>query len=219
LAALSFTEPIQTYLIAQTPGLVTTSYKLGTSPGNSSESILAPYSFAHPPENLDVLIVPGGSGTRAPLEQLLPTIEFIRQAFPRVKYLVSICTGNAIVARTGILDGRKATGNKLSWNLVTCSGAHRSKSFLGTSLRSAGPRVDWQPIARWVVDGNIYTTSGVSAGTDGFLQLIADTYGEEKAISIAKMMEYSRWTDASFDPFGESYGLQSMCLALVLLSG
>jgi transcriptional regulator GlxA family with amidase domain len=60
-----------------------------------------------------------------------------------------------------------------------------------------------------VVDGNIYTTSGVSAGTDGFLQLIADTYGEDKAISIAKMMEYSRWTDASFDPFGEAYGLQA----------
>jgi len=67
--------------------------------------------------DLDVLIVPGGPGVRNP--DLAPEIEFVKKVFPRVKYLVTICTGASIAARAGVLDGKRATTNKAAWDQVT----------------------------------------------------------------------------------------------------
>lgn len=74
-------------------------------------------------------------------------VQFVKDTYPKLRYLNTICTGSALLARTGILDGRRATSNKAFYKIVT---AER-------------PAVNWIPKARWVVDGNIYTSSGVSA--------------------------------------------------------
>ena len=63
---------------------------------------------------------------------------------------MSVCTGSALLARAGVLDGLKATTNKRAFDWV----------------RSQGPRVTWMPRARWVQDGSVFTSSGVSAGMD-----------------------------------------------------
>lgn len=61
--------------------------------------------------------------------------------------------------------------------------------------------------ARWVVDGNVWTSSGVSAGIDATLAFIEEVYGREEASSIADLMEYERHADASWDPFAEKFNV------------
>jgi transcriptional regulator GlxA family with amidase domain len=103
----------------------------------------------------------------------------------QVKYLISVCTGATILARAGVLDGKKATSNKRSWEWVV----------------STGPKVDWVHTARWVVDGNIWSSSGISAGIDVTYAWLAHIYGEEVADYMSKSLEYKRWTDSTDDPF------------------
>lgn len=90
-----------------------------------------------------------------------------------------------------MLDGKRATTNKM---------AFREMSALGSG-------VDWVPKARWVVDGKIWTSSGVSAGIDVTLAWIGAVYGEELAQRIADYIEYCWQKDPSLDPFAELCGL------------
>lgn len=156
-----------------------------------SESIVPTNTFSNPPNSLDVLFVPGGAGTRLPQPQLDSVINFINTTYPSLQYLVTVCTGASLAARAGVLDGRNATTNKKAFQWVA----------------SLGPNVNWVPRARWVVDGNVYTTSGVSAGIDGTFGFLSDVYGEAVAQNISNGMEYVRWLNASYDPFADLYGL------------
>lgn len=67
-----------------------------------------------------------------------------------------------------------------------------------------GLNVKWVRRARWVQDGNILTSSGVSAGIDMIYAFIADQYGEEAASQVAKVSEYTRNTDSTNDPFSRA---------------
>ena len=97
----------------------------------------------------------------------------------------TVCTGSALLARTGLLDHRPATSNKLAWDWVV----------------QQGPQVQWVRQARWVDDGDILTSSGVSAGIDMALSLIARLHGREMALTSARNMEYIWNEDAENDPF------------------
>ncbi|KAI1326538.1 class I glutamine amidotransferase-like protein [Xylariaceae sp. FL0255] len=164
---------------------------MGQSILNIGQSIVPTHTFESFLEEVeagkrevDVLLVPGGFGTRV-LAIADPVVDFVGKIFPHVRYLLTVCTGSALVARTGILDGRRATGNKRSWEWVI----------------KQGPKVQWVSKARWVVDGNIWTSSGISAGIDMFYAFVADQYGEETAALIAHASEYVRNMDADDDPF------------------
>lgn len=136
----------------------------------------------------DILLVPGGLGTRREVDNPALT-DWIGRHADACHVVASVCTGSALLARAGLLDGRKATSNKkaLDW------------------VMSQGPEVDWRPRARWVVDGKFWTSSGVSAGIDMALALIAELNGKEKAAWAAAHTEY-RWVDdADDDPFGPLY--------------
>ena len=154
------------------------------NPQNStfSETVVSTHLYSDIPP-LDVLIVPGGPGTRAP--DLNSTLDFIAEVYPSLKYLIAICTGVGLVSRAGVLDGKHATTNKAAWDSVT---ARR-------------PQVLWTRPARWVVDGNTWTSSGVSSGIDVTLAFIAEVYGEVAAQKVADDMEYERRLDSSLDPF------------------
>ncbi len=136
--------------------------------------------------HLDILLVPGGFGTFPQLENdALKT--FLREHGAATSYVCSVCTGSLLLARAGLLDGLKATTNK---------------QFFGLSeLESAD--VDWQPEARWVEDGKYFTSSGVSAGMDMALALIAKLLGDEAAEAAANSAEYSWHRDANTDPFSK----------------
>lgn len=166
--------------ISEKKGLVTTN---NTFPFH--QTWLATNSiYSHAARNLDLLIVPGGTGTRT----LDPVYhQYIKDVYPCLRYLLMVCTGSGAVAKTGLLDGKKATSNKFSWKWAV----------------SQGPNVDWVREARWVVDGNMWSTSGVAAGIDGTFAWIKETHGEAEALRVANMIEYERHTDASWDPFSD----------------
>lgn len=111
-------------------------------------SIAPTHTYTSAPNDIEVLLVPGGPGAR--YFNITTQLDFIKTTYPKIKYLISICTGAGVVARTGVLDGRNATTNKRAWARTT----------------TMGPKVLWRSPARWVVDGNIWTSSGVSAGHD-----------------------------------------------------
>jgi putative intracellular protease/amidase len=141
------------------------------------------YSFANAP-TFDVLMVPGGTGTRA-LVGDGETLAFLRRQSSHARWITSVCTGAALLAKAGILDGRQATTNKQSYQWVA----------------SQSGAVKWQPSARWVVDGRYVTSSGVSAGTDMALALVERLYDRDLAGKIAETAEY-RWNDdPDDDPF------------------
>lgn len=137
---------------------------------NSSAFIGVPptHTFATAPSDLEVLLVPGGLGARAP--NLNATLDYITEVFPKLKYLITVCTGSMVVARTGLLSGVRATTNKAAWNQVVAT----------------DPTAHWIPRARWAVDGKIWSSSGVSAGIDVTLAWISCHYGEAVASNVTK---------------------------------
>ena len=135
-------------------------------------------------QDSDILIVPGGMGTRT-----LVTDDWFLSGLgdlaSKTKWVLSVCTGSALLAAAGILDGRHATTNKNAFDWV----------------RNHGTSVLWEREPRWVRDGNIYTAAGVSAGTDMAVGFVADQFGKEKAEEICKQIEYHWYDNAAHDTF------------------
>ncbi|KAJ5217423.1 hypothetical protein N7468_010431 [Penicillium chermesinum] len=186
---LSRTESVSLALLASTLEPVST--RPAGFPSSTGQHVVPTHTFAEAPDDLDVLLVPGGQGTRGSDAALLEAIAFIQKIYPRLQYLITVCTGAGLVARAGVLDGKKATTNK--------------KAF--TEITAWRPAVQWVSRARWVVDGNIWTSSGVSAGIDVTLAWIAEVYGEDKAQAIADGIEHIRQTNPAVDEFASLYGL------------
>jgi transcriptional regulator GlxA family with amidase domain len=135
---------------------------------------------------LDVLLVPGGIGTRREVSNQ-PFMDEIRRQSDSARFVASVCTGSGLLARAGVLDGRSATSNKFAFKWAV----------------SQGPRVAWVPEARWVEDGKFFTSSGVSAGIDMSLGLIAHLFGRETSVTVAQWTEYEWHEDKEWDPFAK----------------
>lgn len=137
-----------------------------------------------------ITFIPGGMGTREKINDK-NLINFIKDIAIESKYIMSVCTGSALLAKTGLLDGKKATTNKRAFDWVV----------------SQGKDVIWISKSRWVSDGNIFTSSGVSAGIDMTLGFVSELLGKEKAKEISNKIEYKWNEDKEWDPFAELYGL------------
>jgi putative intracellular protease/amidase len=132
----------------------------------------------------DILLIPGGFGTRA----LVDDVEFItklKYVAIKSEFVLCVCTGSALLAKTGLLNGKMATSNKLSWDWV---------------IRQ-NEEVLWKNKARWVVDGKYYTSSGVTAGIDMALGFVSDKLGYQAAKTISDAIEYVWNEDKDNDPF------------------
>jgi transcriptional regulator GlxA family with amidase domain len=143
----------------------------------------AQYSLVDAPD-YDILLIPGGFGTRAAVSNTT-FLERLAATSQRATITSTVCTGSALLARTGLLDGKPATSNKLAWDWVV----------------QQGPKVNWIRQARWVDAGHIVTSSGVSAGIDMALSLVARLLGRDMALASARHMEYRWHEDAADDPF------------------
>lgn len=163
--------------------LVMVSEKGGLVPSAQGVETNTAYSFANAPQ-FNILMIPGGEGTRREVNNPV-MLNFLRRQDRGTEYTTSVCTGAAVLAKAGLLNGRRATTNKRAWVWATSQAA----------------KVAWEPSARWVVDGKYVTSSGVSAGTDMALALVQRLYGRDRAVQAAEGAEYV-WNEvAENDPF------------------
>lgn len=145
----------------------------------------------------DLLMVPGGRGMNTILEsvdkargntpdnasaELTQLIDWLKAMDNRVSIMTSVCTGAALLAYAGILDGRSATTNHMAFPWVT----------------AFGPRVLWNNVSRWVDSGKYVTSAGVSAGTDMAFHLVSRMAGRAVAETAAISAEYD-WKRNSDD--------------------
>ncbi len=131
------------------------------------------HSFADAPR-LDLLLVPGGFGTR-PLLQDAEVVEWIRATAAKARLTASVCTGALLLARAGLLDGRRATTHWGSFGL----------------LATLGKDVTVDREARFVDDG-VLTSAGVASGMDLALHVVETLFGREVADETARYIEYRR---------------------------
>jgi transcriptional regulator GlxA family with amidase domain len=136
---------------------------------NGMLAVTADVSFADLPDP-EVLVVPGGFGTRA-LMRDEPTLAWLRRAHQSSQWTTSVCTGSLLLAAAGLLHGLEATTHWLSLDMLAEHGAI--------------------PVSRRVVEqGKIITAAGVSAGIDMALTLAARIAGEQVAQAIQLGIEY-----------------------------
>lgn len=168
--------------------------KLVAESGPTVESSMGPTNMVDDlfsdNQKYDVLLIPGGAGARQQVTNPV-IVDWLSQKSETAEYVTTVCTGTAVLAQTGQLDGRRATTNKNAFEWVT----------------TCGPSVDWQKQARWVEDGKFFTSSGVSAGMDMALAFIAHVLGQDKAEQTAGWAEYDWHQDATWDPFAVQAGL------------
>lgn len=113
LNLLSQTQPLQLSMLAATLEPVSTALLAG----GFGQTILPTHTFTDAPTDLEVLIIPGGRGTRDS-QSIAPVLDFVKRTFPELKYLLATCTGSVIAAMAGVLDGRRATSNKMALKWV-----------------------------------------------------------------------------------------------------
>jgi putative intracellular protease/amidase len=152
----------QVYTVAERRDAVTTAMGMTVQPG---------YTFADAPQP-DVLLIPGG-GVRA-AQSSAPTLDWIRRMNAHTVHTLSVCNGAFILASTGLLDGLAAT--------TTSGNIER--------MRATFPKVKVVDDRRFVDNGRIITTGGLSAGIDGALHVIARMLGEGTAQQVALGEEY-----------------------------
>ncbi len=122
---------------------------------------------------LDVLVVPGGWGTRTEIKNAR-LLAWIAERARQVETLTSVCTGSMLLGQAGLLDGRRATTHwrSLDW------------------MRQSFPAVTVEDKLHVVEDGHVLTSAGISAGIDMALRVVARYHGEAIGRATARNMEY-----------------------------
>lgn len=136
---------------------------------NGGMRIVPTMTFAACPQ-LDLVCVPGGPGMNALLNDE-ETLAFLRRQAKGARYVTSVCTGALVLGAAGLLQGKRAATHWMSRDMLAAFGA--------------------TPVAeRVVIDGNVVTGGGVTAGIDFALKIAADAFGEDLAKAIQLGIEY-----------------------------
>ncbi len=156
-------SPFEVILVAETLDAVTTAGGMRVQPM---------VSFQTCPE-LDILLVPGGQGTRREMHNPA-MLDFVRARAARCALVASVCTGALVLGTAGLLDGLRATTHRQALDL----------------LRQTCPGVRVDPEAQVVDAGRIMTSAGIAAGIDLALKIVQRSQGEAVARATARHMEY-----------------------------
>jgi transcriptional regulator GlxA family with amidase domain len=169
---LDFAGPWEVLTSARTDGDVVVTVAEHDRPVRSAKGlrVVPDHTFATCPE-LDVLLVPGGQGTRREDDDVL--VAWLGATAPRATWVTSVCTGAFLLWKAGVAKGRTVTTH---WAFVD-------------TLRSKGDItvVDDQ---RFVVDDHLVSAAGVSAGIDMAFWLVGELYGEDHARDVQHAIEY-----------------------------
>lgn len=161
-------SPFDIKLISRTKDVVVTT---------GGMKILPDFDFDTCPK-LDILIIPGGMGTRKLMYEK-KVLNFIKTKKKEIELLTSVCTGSLILSNTGLIDGINATTH---W---------KSLSRMEEEFKNVKVCKD----KHFVEDGNIITSAGISAGIDMTLYIVKKYFGEDIARATAKHMEYKYTED------------------------
>src|ERR1700730_6860019 len=142
------------------------------------QKVIADYTFDNSPD-ADILLLPGGRGTLKTADNPR-AIKWIQDHAKNARYVMSVCTGAFLLARTGLLDGLTAT---------------TYHDAIG-SLSQAAPKTRVVYDQRYVDNGKVITTAGLSSGIDGALHLVEKILGKGQAQSEALVLEYTWEGDA-----------------------
>jgi len=156
-------SPFEVLLVAERPGTIVTTGGMKVTPDHTIDTC--------PP--LDILVVPGGWGTRVEIKNAR-VLAWIAERAKQVETLTSVCTGSMLLGQARLLDGRHATTH---W-----------RSLQG--MRDSFPTVTVEEKLHVVEDGNVLTSAGISAGIDMALRVVARYHGEAVARNTARNMEY-----------------------------
>ena len=156
-------SPFEVLLIAENPSPITTT---------GGMKVLPHYTFDSCPR-LDILVCPGGWGTRKELKNPI-MLDWLRMRAAEVETLAAVCTGSMLLGFAGLLDGLHATTHwrSLDW------------------MRESFPTVTVEYGKHFVQDGRVLTSAGISAGIDMSLKVVANYFGEEIARATSRHMEY-----------------------------
>ena len=157
------TDDIEVFTVAQHEGVITCAKGLKVLPDHSWDSA--------PP--IDVLVYPGGRGTRPQIGDETIAV-WLRKTAESAQLMTSVCTGSLVYADAGLLDGRPATTH---WGSLD-------------RLGSLGEGIDVRPDDRFVDDGDVITAAGVSAGIDMALHLIVRLVSAERAREVKRYIQY-----------------------------
>ncbi|MEO0462056.1 MAG: DJ-1/PfpI family protein [Pseudomonadota bacterium] len=153
--------------------LVTTQDTLAAVPSDLGLAIQPTITMADAPNDLDVLFFPGGTRGTMNVMKSPEKIAWVKDRASRAKHVTSVCTGSLILAKAGLLEGKRATSH---WATVPVL-----KDFGATPVRDE----------RVVTDGNIITGAGVSAGIDFALAMVAMMRGQAYAEALMLQAEYA----------------------------
>jgi transcriptional regulator GlxA family with amidase domain len=156
-------DGVRVFTLARSDGLVTCAKGLRLIPDETWETA--------PP--LDVLVYPGGRGTRAELLDEA-VLDWVRGISRSGAVVASVCTGSLVLASAGLLDGKPATTHWQSLEL----------------LPTLGTDIEVRPDDRFVDNGNVITAAGVSAGIDMALHLVARLHSPERAREVRRYIQY-----------------------------
>jgi transcriptional regulator GlxA family with amidase domain len=156
-------SPFEVLLVAETPETVVATGGLKVIPDVTLDTC--------PP--LDILVVPGGWGTRAEAKNQR-LLDWIAERGRSVETLTSVCTGSMLLGHAGLLDGRRATTH---WRSLD-------------RMRDAFPAVTVEDKLHVVEHDHIVTSAGISAGIDMALRVVIRYFGEAVARNTARNMEY-----------------------------
>ena len=160
---LQQSSPFKVYLISETNKQITAIGGLRLTPD---------VTISECPE-LDLLVVPGGWGTRKESKNKI-LVKWIGNQFTNNRLIASVCTGSSLLGKAGLLDGRDATTH---W---------RAFDF----LQESAPKARILKNVRFTLTEPIFTSAGVSAGIDLALRIVSHVFGTEVGEATARQMEY-----------------------------
>jgi transcriptional regulator GlxA family with amidase domain len=158
------TAPFEVFTVAAVPGIVTATGGLRIEPRHTFETS----------PRIDLLVVPGGFGTRA-LVNDPDTLDWIRRVAEHSERLTSVCTGALLLAAAGLLRDRPATTH---WGALDLLG-------------QIDPSIQVERSVRMVHDGAVTTSAGVSAGIDMAIDVVRRMFGNDVAADVVRYMEYA----------------------------
>lgn len=144
---------------------------------NNPVTVVPDYTLESCPP-ADILVIPGGQGTRTAINRP-EVVAWIRDRAAAAEIATSVCTGSFLLAQAGLLEGKTATTH---WGSIE----RMRESFPATTIREQ---------VRWVDEGGVISSAGVSAGIDMALHVVERLYGSVAASTTARWIEYDYWNN------------------------